>query len=256
MADFKNIRFQSAGGVARIILNRPPVNVLNIEMMSEINSALETAAADAGVKVVVFRGEGKCFSAGVDVGEHSGSLAAKMIDVFHRMFRLMDKLGQPTVAVVHKSVLGGGMELASMCDMVLAKDDAKLSQPEIQVGVFPPVAAAALPRMLGSKKAFELVLTGAVIDAAEAMRIGLVNRVFTAEAFEPEAEKFIQDLAGLSGAVLRLAKKALRTGSGCPSLHGLAEIEKLYMDKLMATHDANEGIKAFLEKRKPVWEDR
>ncbi len=256
MTEYRNIRFDTAGGVATIGLNRPPLNVLNIEMMGEINSALEKISQNPAVKVAVFRGEGKCFSAGVDVGEHTGELAARMIDVFHRMFRLMDAMPQPTVAVLHKSALGGGCELAAFCDIALAKDDVKIGQPEIQVGVFPPIAAAAFPALMGAKKAFDLILSGAVLGAREALEAGLVSRVFASEAFEAESKKYLENLAGLSGIVLRITKKAIKAGKARSSLATLGEIEKIYLNELMATHDANEGLKAFLDKRKPVWEER
>jgi len=256
MSDYENIRCETADGVATIQLARPPVNVLNIATMEELVAALEAAGADDAVRVVALRGEGKCFSAGVDVGEHMGDMAPKMIAVFHRIFRVLDTLPQPTVAVVHKSVLGGGCEVAAACDMVLASDNAKLGQPEIQVGVFPPVAAALFPRIMGLKKAFELVLTGAVIGAAEAQALGLVNRVVPADAFEEEAAAFLAGLASQSGAVLRITKKALRAGRFAGDYGALETIEFIYLDELMKTHDAHEGLGAFLEKRKPTWENR
>jgi cyclohexa-1,5-dienecarbonyl-CoA hydratase len=256
MSEFKHIRYEVAGNAATVVLNRPPVNILNIEMMEEMNRAFETASSEPGARIVVVRGEGKCFSAGVDVGEHTDELAPKMIEVFHRMFHILAACPKPVVAVVHGSALGGGCELLAFCDLVVARDDAKIGQPEIQVGVFPPVAAALFPDMLGAKKAFELILTGAVLSAADAEAAGLVNRVIPGEGFEEGAGKFLGRLTGLSGPVLALAKKALRAGTGSPGLGGLEEIENIYLGELMKTRDANEGLQAFLEKRRPVWEDR
>jgi cyclohexa-1,5-dienecarbonyl-CoA hydratase len=256
MGEFQHIRWEVDGGVGRLLLTRPPVNILNIAMMEEINRVLEDAAENHAIKVLTVQGEGKCFSAGVDVGEHTGELTARMIEVFHGMFHRLDALPMPTVALLHRSVLGGGCELAAACDMVLASDDVKIGQPEIQVGVFPPVAAALFPRMFGTKKAFELVLTGAVIGASEAKQVGLINHVYPADAFKEKAEAFLAGLAGLSGVVLRATKKALRAGLAGRPLDSLDTIEKIYLDELMKTHDANEGLSAFLQRRKPCWEDR
>ena len=157
---FQHIRFEKSDGVARLVLNKPPLNVLNIAMMREINAALESLNEDATVKVLVFEAaEGsKAFSAGVDVSEHTAEMVEEMIVVFHRIFRLLNALEVPTVAVVGGAALGGGCELVLFCDMVIASEKASFGQPEIQVGVFAPVAAVAWPGIIGSKKALELLL--------------------------------------------------------------------------------------------------
>ncbi|HUU81719.1 MAG TPA: enoyl-CoA hydratase/isomerase family protein, partial [Acidobacteriota bacterium] len=162
---YQHIEVEFKDGLGTITLNRPPVNVLNIAMMEEINEVLTTWQGKKDLKVVLFNAKGKCFSAGVDVGEHMGGLAPKMIGVFHRMFRLMDKLGIPTAASVYGSCLGGGCELAVFCDIVVSSDDAKFGQPEIQVGVFPPIAAYIMPRIIGRKAAVDLILSGRIISA-------------------------------------------------------------------------------------------
>ena len=148
---YKHIKAELTGGVGTIILSREPLNWLNIEMMEEINNALDSYK-DRNIKLLVFKAEGKAFSVGVEVAEHMGGLAEKMIEVFHGMFRRMDALSVPSVAVVDGAALGGGCELAIYCDMVLASERAKFGQPEIQVGVFPPIAALVMPRVMGRKK--------------------------------------------------------------------------------------------------------
>ena len=153
---YKHIQTELKDGVATLTLNRAPVNVLNIEMMEEINTYLEGLKKEKSLKLLVIQAMGKAFSAGVDVGEHLGDLVYKMIEVFHKMFRLMDALKVPSIAVVNGSALGGGCELALYCDMVIATEKSKFGQPEIQVGVFPPIAALIFPRMIGRKKAMEL----------------------------------------------------------------------------------------------------
>lgn len=255
MSATEHIRFTVEEGIARLVLARPPLNVLNIAMLREITGVLEETAGRADVRVLVISGEGKAFSAGVEVSEHVGEQARTMIEVFHGLFRVLDRVEVPVVALVHGAVLGGGLELAAMCDLVYASDEAKLGQPEVQVGVFPPVAAAAFPRRMGFAAAADLVLTGRVVRGEEALRLGLVSRVFPAASFAEEGEKAVRALASLSGAVLRSAKKALRRGAAS-ALGALDEVEAIYLDELMATEDAHEGLGAFMEKRKPLWKDR
>lgn len=256
--NLKHIRFEVSDGVARLTLNKPPLNVLDIAMMREINAALEGLGDDAGVRVLVFEAaEGsKAFCAGVDVSEHTADKVGEMIEVFHRIFRLLDGLEIPTVAVVGGAALGGGCELVLFCDMVIASEKSSFGQPEIQVGVLPPIAAVALPGIIGPKKALEMVLIGDRIRAAEAERLGLVNKVVPPEELRAAADEFVGKLAKLSGAVLRLTKRAVRIGSAGSFADGLAAVEELYLGPLMATEDAHEGLAAFMEKREPVWKDR
>lgn len=255
---FKHIGFDVRDGVARLTLNKPPLNVLDIAMMREIITALEELGKDAGVKVLVFEAaEGsKAFSAGVDISEHTADMVEEMIDVFHRIFRLLEGLEIPTVAVVGGAALGGGCELVLFCDMVIASEKASFGQPEIQVGVFPPVAAVVLPGIIGPKRALEMILVGDRIRAAEALQMGLVNKVVPPEELRAAADEFVSKLANLSGAVLRLTKRAVRLGGVGGFTDGLVAAEELYLGPLMVTEDANEGLAAFLEKRAPVWKDR
>ena len=252
--EFIKVDFQD--GLGSITLNRPPLNVLNIAMMEEINSALEAWEGKRDLKVILFRAEGKCFSAGVDVGEHMGDLAPKMIEVFHRIFRLMDRLGVPTAASVFGSCLGGGCELAIFCDVVIAADNTKIGQPEIQVGVFPPIAAQLMPRIIGRKAAMELILTGRIVSAQEALQMGLINKVVGADELEDGTKEFVKPYLKLSAEVLRLTKKAIMKGLMDDLEPSLKLIEDIYLNELMKTEDANEGLKAFLEKRKPVWKNK
>lgn len=255
---FQHIVFEKKDGVARLVLSKPPLNVLDIAMMREINTALEGLGDDASVKVLVFEAaEGsKAFSAGVDVSEHTADKVGEMIEVFHRIFRQLDALEVPTVAVVERAALGGGCELVLFCDMIIASEKASFGQPEIQVGVFPPIAVVALPGIIGPKKAMEMVLIGDRIRAIEAERLGLVNKVVPPEELKAAADEFVGKLAKLSGAVLRLTKRAVRIGSAGPFAEGLAAVEKLYLGPLMSTEDANEGLAAFMDKRAPVWKDK
>ena len=253
---FQHIRSELADGVGTIRLNRPPVNILNIEMMEEINRALGDFKKEEGLKVLLFRAEGKAFSAGVDVGEHMGDMVKRMIETFHGMFRLMDELQATSIAVVNGSALGGGCELALYCDMVLATEKSTFGQPVIMVGVFPPIAALILPRIIGRKKAMELILSGKTIGAREALEMGLINRIVAEDALEEEVKGFVDEFVRHSAAVLRLTKKAAIEGLCDDVEEGLRRIERIYLEELMKTGDATEGLKAFLEKRKPLWKDR
>jgi len=252
---FKHIQTEMKNGAAYLTLNRVPLNWLNIEMMEEINTYLGSLMKEKTLKLLVLQSMGKAFSVGVEVADHLGDLGPKMIETFHKMFRLMDALKIPSLAVVNGAALGGGCELAIYCDMVIATERAKFGQPEIQVGVFPPIAALIFPRIMGRKKAMELILAGDTISAQEALGLGLVNKVVPEASLAQEVETFIGKFTKLSGIVLRMAKEATLAGLNDNIDEGLKAIEKVYLDQLMKTNDAIEGLKAFLEKRKPTWKD-
>lgn len=251
---YQHIQSEVQAGMGIITLNREPLNVLNIAMMKEINQALDSMK-EARIKLLLFKAKGKAFSAGVDVGEHLGDQVEEMIEVFHGIFRRMDALPALSIVSVQGAALGGGCELALYCDLVVASEKAKFGQPEIQVGVFPPIAALIFPRIAGRKKALELILSGETIVAQEALSLGLINKVVPADALDAEFEKFCGKFSSLSGLVLALTKKAFNAGLMDPSAQGLKEIEKIYLQELMKTKDAEEGLRAFLEKRKPVWKE-
>ncbi|MCF8042182.1 MAG: enoyl-CoA hydratase/isomerase family protein [Desulfarculaceae bacterium] len=252
---YEHIKLAVEDGVATLTLCREPLNVLNIAMMKEMNQALDSLAP-AGLKVLLIQAEGKAFSAGVDVGEHLGDQVNEMIEVFHGIFRRMEKLGVVSVASVQGAALGGGCELAAYCDLVVASEKAKFGQPEIMVGVFPPIAALVFPRQLGYKKAMELIVTGDVIGAAEAKAIGLVNQVVPPEELATATHALVDKLTNLSGLVLSLTKKAVVQGLDRDKDQALELIEKVYLDELMPTADAEEGLRAFLDKRKPQWKEK
>lgn len=240
-------------GLGRITFNRPPVNVLNMGMMTEIVEVLEDYASDKNIRAILIEGKGKCFSAGVDVGEHMGDVAPKMIAIFHKIFRVLDTIEVPTIASVHGSCLGGGCEVAIFCDMAIASESAKFGQPEIQVGVFPPIAALVMPRYIGRKAAMDLILSGRILSAADALQMGLVNKVVPDASLAEETAAFVKPYLKLSAEVLRRTKKAIRAGLLDDLDQGLQRIERIYLDELMVSHDAQEGLAAFLQKRKPVW---
>ena len=211
MADFKFIACEEQGDVLRIAINRPPYNVLDIATMEEMNTALDMAMDNKTAKVLVITGSGdKTFSSGVDVMDHTPDKVVKMIDVFHGILKRLMMVPIPTVAAINGPALGGGCELAIACDMVVASESAKLGQPEIKLGVFPPIAAILLPRQIPMTKVMELLLGGGIIDATEAHRLGLVNKVFPRDTFAADTAKFLEQFTSLSRVALLHTKKAVK----------------------------------------------
>ena len=252
-----DIRFKLEDRVARITLARPPLNVLNIAMMREITEAL-SESAQREIVAIVFDADKNCraFSAGVAIEEHVEETIYQMLDSFHAIFRQLEQIAKPAIALVDGAALGGGCELVAACDIVIASDRSRFGQPEIKLGVFPPVAAILLPRVIGEKRARELILTGEIIDAPEASRLGLCSHVAPPAHLETKLLEVLSKLKELSGTSLQFARQALDLGRGRTIDAALTEQENIYLHELMKTADANEGIKAFMEKRKPVWRHR
>ncbi len=252
---YEYLKTKNEGGAVGITLNRPPLNVLTIAMMEELIKAFNWAQREPGA-LVVLDAEGKAFSAGVDVADHTPDKVGQMIDVFDRLFKAMFEVEKPIVALVNGAALGGGYELVLACDLVVASERAKLGQPEINVGVFPPVACYLLPHLVSWPRALELLLSGEVFDAARAERMGLVNKVVPADDFAGGCGEFLKKFLAQSPVVLALTKKAALAGQRKNFLDGIEAIDKIYLDELMQTEDAVEGLSAFTEKRKPVWKGK
>jgi cyclohexa-1,5-dienecarbonyl-CoA hydratase len=254
---YQHIRFRFEDRVGRVTFARPPLNVFNIEMMREITAALGECAKRDTV-AIVFDADKSCrsFSAGVAVEEHVQETIFQMLDAFHSIFRSMEQIAKPTIAIVDGAALGGGCELVAAADIVIASDRARFGQPEIKLGVFPPVAAVLLPLVIGEKRARELILTGEIIDAVEAGRLGLCNHVVPSAQLEAKLLEVLAKLRELSGTSLSYVKQSLDLGRGRSIDAALKEQENVYLHELMKTEDANEGVKAFMEKRKPAWRNR
>lgn len=255
---FQNIKFKISDRVARITFARPPVNIFNIAMMQEINEALIQCAKQRELVAIVFDAAADCraFSAGVAVEEHVEDTIFQMLDSFHAIFRNIEQIARPTIAVIDGAALGGGCELVAACDIAIASERARFGQPEIKLGVFPPVAAVLLPLVIGDKRARELILTGELIEATEAARLGLVNYVLPTNQLEQKTSELLTGFRSLSAAALEHAKRGIDLGRGRSLDSALKELESMYLHELMKTHDAKEGINAFIEKRKPEWNDR
>jgi cyclohexa-1,5-dienecarbonyl-CoA hydratase len=258
MSSYRHIRFTVEDRVGRISLARAPLNVLNIAMMREIGSALEECADAREMVAIVFEAAlgVRAFSAGVAVDEHVAETIYQMLESFHDIFRALEALAKPVVALVDGAALGGGCELVAACDIVVATERARFGQPEIKLGVFPPVAAILLPRVIGERRARELILTGELIDAPEALRLGLVNYVVAPGELEAKGQEILARLRDLSAPVLEFARRALDISREESLEQVLTRVENLYLNELMKTEDAAEGVKAFMEKRKPVWRNR
>lgn len=245
------------GAVVTLTVDRPPVNVLDLETLAALGEAVEVIGSDESVQLVVVRGAGpKAFSAGVSVQDHTLDKVPEMISRFHRVLNGLRNLPCPTLAAVHGHCLGGGMELALACDFVLAADSARFGQPEIELGCFPPYAAALYPRWIGERRALEMILTGRVFSALEAKELGLVHWLTPAEELERSLAEVVARLTSKSAAAMRLAKRAVRAGAESPFPEALAECERLYLEDLCQTEDMLEGLGAYLEKRKPEWRHR
>src|SRR5256714_594416 len=255
---FQNISFEIEDRVGRKGGARPPLNVFNIAMMGEINRAVAECATDRSLVAILFEAApgARAFSAGVAVEEHVEETIYQMLDSFHGIFRALEQSAKPTVAVVDGAALGGGCELVAGCDIVIASERARFGQPEIKLGVFPPIAALLLPRIIGEKRARELILTGELIDGQEALRLGLVNYLVPAAQLGAKADEILHRLRELSTSALELTRRALDIGRGFSFKETLDQIENLYLNELMKTEDASEGVRAFMEKRKPVWRNR
>jgi cyclohexa-1,5-dienecarbonyl-CoA hydratase len=241
--------------IARLSLARPPLNILDLELIAALDDGI--AALPDTIQLVVLRGQGgKAFSAGVSVQDHTPDKVATMLRAFHGVIRRILELDAIVLAVVEGHCLGGGMELAMACDLVLAAEEARFAQPEIQLGCYPPVAAALYPAVIGAQRTAELLLTERKLTAAEARDWGLVNWVSPRAELDGAAERIAADLTGKSAAVTALTKRAIAAGRRLPWREALDEAERLYLGELAGTHDMNEGIAAFLARRAPAWRHR
>jgi cyclohexa-1,5-dienecarbonyl-CoA hydratase len=253
---FQHLHMDTAQGVTRITLDRPPANVLSVEMMQELATAIESLEYQRDVKLVTLVGAGKYFSAGFELGDHLGDRGYTMLESFRRIFEALAKVDKPTLAVVAGPALGAGCILAAGCDLVLAAHSAKLGHPEIRGGVFNTVAAALLPRLVGRKRAFEILMTGASLSAADAERIGLVTRAIPDERLDAELAALVQRFRESSAPVMQLTRRAIAGGLDLPYEDAVRHAEDVYLNQLLNTQDVEEGLRAVAEKRKPVWQDR
>ena len=254
---FQLITLEKQGGVGRLTLNRPPANVMNYEMLVEMNQALDDLAKDSDVKVVLVRGSGnRAFSAGVEVKDHLGERMPLTINEFGKVFHGLRNLGKPSIAVVNGVALGGGCELVAGCDMAVCSDKAQLGQPEIKLGGLAPIAAALFPRIMGERRAFELILVGDNVSAADAERFGLVNKVVPDAELDATAEALAKKFLALSGIGVKLCREAVHQAADAPRWEDAMKKAVELGIKTWETEDASEGLNSFLQKRAPVWKNK
>ena len=256
MTDFKFIKIDSSAGVARITLARPKHNVLNIEMMRELIAGLEALKADRELTCMVISGEGPSWCAGVEVADHKPDQVDAMIATFNRMLELIEGQEVPTIAAVHGACLGGGMEAAIACDMVVAGKTAVFGQPEIKLGFFPPYAAIRLPQLVGPGKAIEICTTGKRYVAEDAKNMGFIAACVEDARLAETVESLVKEIQYCSPLIIRLNKRAVKQHVGLPFPAALTGVSDLFLNTLMKTADTLEGIASFEEKRKPAWKNK
>lgn len=247
------VRVETRQGVVCLTIDKPPLNILDLEAMGQLRKTLEDALSHPAVLLVEIHGSAKAFCAGVEIRDHFPDRAAAMLGEFHALVRTVLYARVPVIAAVQGFCLGGGMELALAADFVVAADDATFGQPEIRVGCFAPVASVLLPCLVPEKKALELLLTAKTVSGIEAERLGLVNRAAPASELDAAIDGLRRELLNKSPAVLALARKAARLNSRAGFEAALREAERIYIDELLKTEDATEGLQAFLQKREPKW---
>lgn len=256
VAKLSRLSLEVNAPVARISLHHPPLNVIDIPMMEELAQTLAEIESRPDVSVIVIAGSGKAFSVGVDVAAHTPDKVESMLGKFHAVIRALVSTRKVTIASVRGHCLGGGAELAMVCDLVYSSESATWGFPEIKLGCYPPVAATALAALVGPKRAADLVLSGRSITGTEAASIGLANRAVPDGEVESAVQESVNRLAKLSPAALAITKKAIYVWDAMHFDKGLGRAEKIYLDELMKSEDAQEGINAFLEKREPTWKGK
>ena len=242
-------------GIARITLDRPPLNVLDVEMLRRLNDALHECDASSIRVVVIGSALPRAFSAGVEVRDHLAGRLEAMLSGVRENARLLLTLKPVTIAAIHGATLGGGAEIALLCDLVVAADDTVFGLPEIKLGAFPPVAAACLPEICGAPRSMRLLL-GEPITAADAERAGLVTEVVPAAQLADGVDRIASELATRSGVALRALTAATRGQRAPAILQRLDAAIATYRATVGPSRDAAEGINAFLEKRTPAWSHR
>jgi cyclohexa-1,5-dienecarbonyl-CoA hydratase len=254
--EFQFVKFRVEAGVARMTLNRPEHNLLNEAMLRELADGIIFAGDSREVKVIVLDSACKVFCGGIDLGEYTSQRVFQMLDAFHAVFAGMLDVGKPVICVVNGPAIGGGAELAAFGDLVVATPKAKFAQPEITIGIFPPLASTILPFLVGPKVALEIVMMGEAVTAERALELGMINRLVPEAQLEQTVKDLSARIAGHSGPVLTMAKKAILGGMGLSLRDGLKHSMNIFLNELYRLEDSQEGVRALVEKRKPEWKNR
>jgi len=256
---FQLIRWDATSTVARLTMARPKHNVFNIQMFREMTRAIESLNIREDVRLVVLDSAPECegyFSAGVEAAGYKADTVFQVMDAFHGLLLAMVQISKPVMAVVDGVATGAGCELAAFCDMVIATENARFLQPEIKLGVFPPMGAVVYPRVIGPKRAMELLLTGDPLNAQQALMMGLVNRVVPKTALTETVDALVHRISEQSGPVLSLIKRVIFDGTWKPFEEALKNSQDIYLNQLFELEDSQEGLRAMVEKRKPVWKNK
>jgi cyclohexa-1,5-dienecarbonyl-CoA hydratase len=254
--DFEFVKVKVQGEVARIRLDRPEHNLLNERMLAELASGINAMGNRNEIKLMILESAVKTFCGGIEIGEYTQRRVFQLLDAFHGTFAAMLDTSKPLLVVVNGPAYGGGAELAALGDLVIATPKARFAQPEIKLGVFPPLAAAVLPSVLGPKRALELVLTGEAMSAERACELGLVNWLVPEAELERKVDEVIAKVTAQSGPVLTMAKKAILGSLGLPLREGVRNSMKVFLNELAELEDSQEGLRALVEKRAPKWKNR
>ena len=254
--EFQFIRYRVEGPVARMTLDRPEHNLMHEPMLRELAVGIELLGENEAVKLVVLDSACKVFCGGFDISEYTADRVFQTLDAFHSAFNAMLDVGKPVIVVVNGPAIGGGSELVMFGDIVVATPKTRFAQPEITIGVFPPLASTIFPYIVGPKLALEIVLTGEAITAERAKELGLVNRLVPEAQLEKTVNDLIAEITAQSGAVLTMAKRAILGGLGLSLRDGLRHSMNIFLNELYRLEDSQEGLRALVERRKPQWKNR
>lgn len=253
---YQYIGFQISDSLARITLNHPPYNVLTVPLMKELADAIESLEGKKEVKCILLDSSQKTFSAGISIEDSKPDRVFQTLEAFNRVFQAISEISKPLIVVVNGPAIGAGSELVAFGDMIVATPNARFAQPEVKMGVFPPFAAIMLPAVIGPKKTYELILTGQGLTAEEALELGFVNRVVPEAGLENTVNELVSRIVEFSAPVLEMTKKVIATSIGRPLAEAMKKSQDIYLNQLMALQDVEEGLRAVLEKRKPVWKNK
>jgi cyclohexa-1,5-dienecarbonyl-CoA hydratase len=256
LEDFQFVRFHKEGEVGRLTLDRPEHNLLNERMLAELAAGISTLGEQNEIKLIILDSAAKAFCGGIELGEYTQRRVFQLLDAFHGTFSAMLDTSKPLLVIVNGPAFGGGSELAALGDLVIATPRARFAQPEIKLGVFPPLAATVLPYILGPKMALELVLTGETMTAERARELGLVNWLVSEADLQKKVDEVVAKVTAQSGAVLTMAKKAIFGSIGLPLREGVRNSMKVFLNELADLEDSQEGLRALVEKRAPIWKNR
>ena len=253
---FRHIQFDTSTYIAHITLNNPPYNVLTVPLMREMAEAIEGLNGRGDIKAILLDSSQRTFSAGIGLEDSKADRVFSTLEAFNRIFEAIREISKPLIIVVNGPAIGAGSELAAFGDMVIATPKAKFAQPEVKLGVIPPFAAVMLPQVIGPKKTYELILTGEALSAEEAFALGFVNRLVPEAELKDAVEAVINKIGEFSAPVLEMTKRVISSSIGLPLDKAMRQSHNIYLNQLMELEDVQEGLRAVLEKRKPVWKNR